>query len=295
MARGFSVAARTVATYWCPHSVVTDVNGITHYGLDDHTYQTYWPGHAAARAEDYRGFVADTESEYLTYGGNLISGLQYRDYTGRTTVNAEPDGPHKGIYDPVAAEDESSATGLGQHSTNHWAMGLHNERMGEPVDVPNVQWSDYRQILVHYYTGVHIEEHEGPILTPNYRWNMLEHDIPTSMTAGQQYPLTVVLQNTGLEAWTENNYYLGHRWCDAGGVSCGDWTTIPLDAASWPVNPGDLAAAELVVQTPASPASYLLRFDLSGPGQNNWFSEQSPSWFVQDIPLAVTALTPGVK
>lgn len=49
------------------------------------------------------------------------------------------------------------------------------------------------------------------------------------------------------------------------------------------------------MQTPDSPGSYVLRFDLSGPGQNNWLSEQSPSWFVQDIPLGVTALTPGVQ
>ncbi|HID61412.1 MAG TPA: hypothetical protein EYP49_01505, partial [Anaerolineae bacterium] len=125
---------------------------------------------------------------------------------------------------------------------------------------------------------------------------MLEHDIPTTMTAGQQYPLTIVLQNTGVDPWTAGDFYLGHRWCDAGGVSCGDWTTVPLDAASWPVNPGDLAAAELVVQTLESPGSYVLRFDLSGPGQNNWFSEQSPHpWLVQDVPLEVSALTPGVK
>ncbi|MCR4408362.1 MAG: hypothetical protein NUW24_15830 [Anaerolineae bacterium] len=296
MARGFSVAARTVATFWCPRSVVTDVNRITHYGLNDWQYQAYRPGWSAARAEDYRGFVADTESEYLTYNGNLVSALQYRSYSGRMTEAADPNPPHKSIYDPVAAVDEPPGPGLGQHSANHWAMGLHNEQLGEPVNVPNVQWSEYRQILVHYYTGVHVEEHEGPILTPNRRWNMLEHDVPTTMTAGQQYPLTVVLQNTGVDPWTAGDFYLGYRWCDAGGVSCSNWTAVPLDAASWPVNPGDLAAAELTVQIPASPASYLLRFDLSGPGQNNWFGEQSPHpWFVQDIPLEVTALTPGVK
>lgn len=66
MARGFSVAARTVATYWCPHSIVTDVNGITHYGLNDWQYQTYRPGWSAARAEDYRGFTTPASTSKST-------------------------------------------------------------------------------------------------------------------------------------------------------------------------------------------------------------------------------------
>ncbi|MBC7226216.1 MAG: PD40 domain-containing protein, partial [Thermoflexales bacterium] len=198
MARAFSIAARTVALYWCPHSIVTDTNGITHYGLNDWQYQVYRPGWSSARAEEYRSFVADTEGRYLTYNGNVFD-LQYRKYVGQQTYNRDPNGPHKGIFDPVSSQNEHSSSGMGVHSANHWIEGRHNAvgcedgaEMGcdgTPIAQwePNFRWEDYRQILVHYYTGVHLVDNQGNTLTPSDRWNLLNHTVPTTVTAGSVF------------------------------------------------------------------------------------------------------------
>jgi len=259
MARAFSVAARTVAIFWCPHSVVTDANGITHYGLNDWQYQVYRPGWSAARAEDYRGFVADTEGQYLTYGGSIVSALQYRDYTGRMTEDADPNPPHKSIYDPVAAADETSGPGLGQHNANHWAMGLHNERLGEPVDVPNVLWSDYRQILVHYYTGVHLQDRDGNLYTPDDRWNLLNHTVPPTATADALFTSSLMVQNTSTYTWPAGMVALMYQWTAPGGnPDPNEW-----HIADWlpALEMGESVTVEVPIQAPPSGGQYLLHID----------------------------------
>ncbi len=265
MARAFAIAARTVAAHWCPYSVVTDTrDGTTHYGLNDWRYQVYRPGWSAARAEEYRGFVADTAGQRLTYNGNLFD-VQYRTYTGRTTYNRDPNGPHKGVSDPVAATDETPDPGLGQHSANHWAMGLHNERLGEPVNVLNVQWTDYRQILAHYYTGISIVNQAGQSLAPSARWNALDVVAPASMTVGQTYAVRVLPQNTGIAAW-DNSIGLAYWWEGPIGRYDPPVTRVPAGNIAPGEVPGggNPAPLTLSVSPPpeAVPGQYTLMLDM---------------------------------
>jgi len=235
-AHALAVASRTIAVDFCPRTIVTDSTQV-HRGLTDYVPAQYNPGHAAARAAEYRTFVADTISQTLIYNGRIFD-AQYRTYTGRQTTNRDPNGPHKGIFDPVAAENETPGPGLGQHSANHWAMGQHNARLGQPTDVPNLQWFDYRQILVHYYTGVHIRNvTNNQLLTPNYRWNLLTESIPTTMVGGRFYPVPLVLQNTSSVDWEAHRYVLGYRWDWGPGIYATQTARPAIAIGQWIVTP----------------------------------------------------------
>lgn len=302
-AKAMAVAARTVAIYWCPRTTIADSDGIIHYGLDDHTYQHYWPEHAADRAAEYRAFVADTAGEYLTYKGNLISGLQYRTYTGRNTVNTEPNGPHKEISDPVAAEDETSGTGMGQHSANHWMMGLHNEQLDDAVNVPNITWQSYKQILPHYYTDIQIER-AGTRLTPFMRFNVLTATMQPDTSIvnyGESYQFQFTIQNTGTSPWriaeTNDYYALSYHWQDAAGHSHN--TTTRVKVTTMAIDPGDPWTVTITVaDVPATwrgagvvafdmlYRSPMLRTDAAPHAPvDDWFSAQNQAWFTYDIPV----------
>ncbi len=301
-AKATAVAARTVALYWCPRTTVSYGNN-THYGLTDHSYQHYNPDWSADRAAEYRAFVADTAGEYLTYEGNLISGLQYRTYTGRNTVNTEPNGPHKEIYDPVAAEDETRGTGMGQHSANHWMMGLHNEQLDDAVNVPNITWQSYKQILPHYYTDIQIER-AGTRLTPFMRFNVLTATMQPDTSIvnyGESYQFQFTIQNTGTSPWriaeTNDYYALSYHWQDAAGHSHN--TTTRVKVTTMAIDPGDPWTVTITVaDVPATwrgagvvafdmlYRSPMLRTDAAPHAPvDDWFSAQNQAWFTYDIPV----------
>ena len=268
-AQAMAVAARTVAYDWCGAIIV---NG--HRGVDDYSRQHYWPGHAAARASEYRGFVQNTSGQYLTYNG-MVFDLQYRKYVGQQTYNRDPNGPHKGIFDPVSSPNEYSGTGMGVHSANHWAEGQHNAvgcEGGTSVGCdgtsisrwePNLQW-DYKRILAHYYTAVEFEGFSE--FVPTYhRWNILNTSmngpvLPTGVT----FQVDVRLQNTSTEPFDDTASVRHHRllytWYQSDGttpVGLSGTKTIPV-----PIQPGEDVTVTVSVNTPSSPGTYVLRWDM---------------------------------
>lgn len=222
-AQAVAVAARTAAYAGCYRVLA---NG--QHGVYEDVPQVYNPGHSAARAQEYRDFVQQTAGQYLSHADNNNSyfDLQYRAYVGRQTndrAGEEQTGPHKSVIDPVGANDEGAGTGMGQHSANHWVLGLHNERLGEPVNVSNVRWTDYRQILTHYYTGVHLRNANGGMLTPDYRWNLLQYEQTGPLIPNEWTGATIVIQNTGTATIPNNEFAqfgLVGAWCDADDHGC---------------------------------------------------------------------------
>mgnify|MGYP000944208261 CR=1 FL=1 len=73
----------------------------------------------------------------------------------------------------------------------------------------SVRWTDYRQILAHYYTGIDFLDGGGAKFAPDYRWNLLHHDAPQEMPAGQMRKITLHIQNTSAFDWDET---VSLRW-----------------------------------------------------------------------------------
>lgn len=308
-AHAMSVAARTVAVFQCARTTVLDSQSNSHFGMNDFQFQVYWPNHSALRAEDYRGFVNATAGQQLIVNGDIVRFLQYRNYTGRTTDNEDPNPPHQSVPDPVAAQDEPHGPGMGQHSANHWALGLHNERLGEPVNVPNVRWTDYRQLLVHYYTGVHLRNANGAVLTPDYRWNLLSHQtMPTQVAPDQSFQVNLQIQNTGVELWDEDRYAIRYQWCASPlPANCPDYSSDPWPLRYWSqastLPPFILGQANSVTASflaPSSSGTYELVIDICDPVTpaiapesimegEFCFSRQpgQPDWFFYSFPLTV--------
>ena len=294
-AQAMAVAARTVAYDWCGAIIV---NG--HRGVDDYSRQHYWPGHAAARASEYRGFVQNTSGQYLTYNG-MVFDLQYRKYVGQQTYNRDPNGPHKGIFDPVSSPNEYSGTGMGVHSANHWAEGQHNAvgcEGGTSVGCdgtsisrwePNLQW-DYKRILAHYYTAVEFEGFSE--LVPTYhRWNMLTTSANTpALPSNATLQVAVRIQNSSTQAYDNTsevrNHQLMYTWYYSDGttpVGLSGTATVPV-----PVQPGDDVTVTVSLDTPASSGIYVLRWDMRhqhyDPFTHQWFWDtfNQNGWPTQD-------------
>ena len=76
------------------------------------------------------------------------------------------------IYDAI------HAWGMSQRGAIRWAKG--NQCAGSGNQPWPVRWTDYRQILAHYYTGIDFLDGSGVEFAPDDRWNLLHHDAPAS-------------------------------------------------------------------------------------------------------------------
>lgn len=294
-AQAMAVAARTVAYDWCGAVII---NG--HRGVNDYSRQHYWPGHAAARAGEYRSFVQNTSGQYLSYDGSVFD-LQYRKYVGQQTYNRDPNGPHKGVFDPVSSLNEYSGTGMGAHSANHWAEGQHNAvgcEGGPSVGCDgtsigqwelNLQW-DYKRILAHYYTAI---EFQGfPAMVPTYhRWNMLTTSANTpALPTNATLQVAVRIQNSSTQAYDNTsevrNHQLMYTWYYSDGttpVGLSGTATIPV-----PVQPGDDMTVSISLDTPSFTGTYILRWDIRhqqyDPFNHEWFWDtfSQNGWPTQD-------------
>ncbi len=96
--------------------------------------------------------------------------------------------------------------------------------------------------------------------------------VPTAMSAGLRATVPVTLRNTSTFAWTPastNPVNLAYHWYDAAGkVVVWDGLRTPLSIAA-----GATALVNAQVQAPASPGTYVLRFDLVQEGIT-WFSSK---------------------
>ena len=112
----------------------------------------------------------------------------------------------QGVDDPISTcgvdTSGSHGWGLNQKGTNRWALGNQCATASDGNQPWPVTWIDYRQILVHYYTGIDILNASGSKVAPDDRWNLLWHNAPAEMTAGQPYDISLKLQNTSTWDWT---------------------------------------------------------------------------------------------
>ncbi|SFX46676.1 RHS repeat-associated core domain-containing protein [Janthinobacterium lividum] len=105
-------------------------------------------------------------------------------------------------------------------------------------------------------------------------------EVPASMIAGQTYPVTVSMKNTGTSIWTPgaSGYLLG-------AINLFGNTTpfIQLNALPGPVSPGQVGTFSFNVTAPANPGTYPLQWKLVQTG-GDWFGSATP-----DIAVNVTS------
>lgn len=117
-----------------------------------------------------------------------------------------------GVDEPISTACDSNDNGMNyagmsQEGAVRWTKG--NQCAGSGDQPWPVRWTDYRQILAHYYTGIDFLNGSGAKFAPDYRWNLLHHDAPQEMPAGQMRKITLHIQNTSAFDWDET---VSLRW-----------------------------------------------------------------------------------
>jgi peptidoglycan hydrolase-like amidase len=197
--------------------------------------------------------VTSTHGYYLSQDGSAIDAQFASDSVDRTATCKNADGTGcrnadssaeiyylKEVQDPISnscdstnfgqsttsGPDMDKVWGMSQKGAVRWSKG--NECANAQVDAPqtwSVQWTDYRQILAHYYTGIDILNGSGSPVAPNYRWNLLKYDSP--IPNGASYTLNSIwLQNTSTSKWNANDIVIGYQWTARDAQATGHWTDI---------------------------------------------------------------------
>lgn len=271
-----ATAARTFAISNCGMTVAGPNGSVP--GIAD-TQQAYRPD-VNANYESLRSFVSQGFHLAPLTNVNLAIDAQYRAYNHDPntfkTLNTNPNGPLKGIYDSVSAVNGHASDGSGagpgfaQNSGDHWARGLsHTTRFPK--------W-DYTKILAHYYTNVQLIAPNGIVIWGSYRWNLLDL-LPRPSSEiyykGQPKNLTLRVQNTGTNTW-ESGTTLRYCWqqVSTASTTCSSWYTASITIPS--LAPGsDAQLAPFSVTPPVdntSPTccSYQIVWDLYRPNGTSY-------------------------
>ncbi|HIC89960.1 MAG TPA: hypothetical protein EYP04_11250 [Anaerolineae bacterium] len=211
---------------------------------------------------------------------------RYGQHNGDPTVAyAGYDPPLSSVRDPIDADESRTGhgNGVGQYGSRHWARGR------SANDVPFPQW-DYWRILAHYYTAI---EFQGfPTNVPAYhRWNMLTTSANTpALPTNATLQVAVRIQNSSTQAYDNTsevrNHQLMYTWYYSDGttpVGLSATATVPV-----PVQPGDDVTVTVSLNTPASPGTYVLRWDMRhqqyDPFAHQWFWDtfSQNGWPTQD-------------
>jgi len=113
----------------------------------------------------------------------------------------------------------------------------------------------------------------------------VSQSIPSTMTAGRNYSVTVAMKNIGTTTWTSSG---GYRLNSRGSYDNTTWVTnrVPL-AAGESVAPGQTKTFSFTMTAPATPTTYLSRWSLANNALGA-FGARTP-----DIDVSVTAATPS--
>ena len=226
--------------------------------------------------------VTSTTGQYLSHGGTGLSiDAEFGSDAGSLTV-AEGTQPYlKSVHDPISttcgAVWNYSGWGMSQKGAMRWALGSQCASQADQSMFNNGQtspwpviWSDYRQILAHYYTGIDILNANGNKIAPDNRWNLLSHNIPTSMNLGQTYTFDLYLQNTSTSDWAPGDVTLEYQWTLMWQEPQRDgWTTIgslPSVSKGAPVQ-----LSSISITAPSTPEVYTLHLDLKR-ANGDWFT-----------------------
>jgi hypothetical protein len=289
-----AIAARTVASWKVANlPFLNDKNELFEgvRGINNSTqYQVFIPGSYDdfPSAQDLIDrAITETQGQFLSYlpdGTNPDNGT-------RMVIDAEFSSDiileskyGNQAYLQIVQEPISSSTcnvqgapgndwGMSQRGAIRWAIG--NTCPDKSGTAWPVTWTDYRQILAHYYTGIDIIGTN----TPNNRWNLLQYDPPVPNPNEANYTLNnVYLQNTSTLKWNANEIVMGYQWTARGAQATGQWTTIiPF---SFELDKG--LSTTLSPQTIPNPSdgqsgNLTLHLDLRHANdENSWFS--SAGW-----------------
>lgn len=299
-----AIAARSYAAYRIP----TD-NSVNFQIYIPNSYELYDP----SSSDLIYDAVRSTQGQYLSQGGSVIDAQFASDSVLRTATCINADGTQCNSYlikveDPISAQglsnpacnaknngnsstpgdDFGKVWGMSQKSATRWSLGNQCTTI-DGNEVWPVKWNDYRQILAHYYTGIDIVNASGAKVAPNDRWNLLNHNIPSQMNAGQTYNVSMMIQNTSTSNWGDNDVViLGYQW------TLGDQ---PINSQNWR-ELGSVPSAisgeskEFIVPNIVAPSTggeYTLHLDLRRQN-GTWFSEAD--WPDAEIPVQVIAPTP---
>jgi len=233
--------------------------------------------------------VNETSGQYLYHDDGLVGDLHKLSIDAEfgsdffSNTNYQPNQPNPpsylvGIQDPIstmcgAQNNNGGYGGMSQLGAIRWSKG--NQCAGSGNQPWPVAWTDYRQILVHYYTGIDILNASGGKVAPDDRWNLLWHNASAEMTAGQPYDISLKLQNTSTWDWT-GNAILGWQWTPN---SQGWQGNIPLTATQ-----GETIDQAVSIVAPSANGTYTLHLDVGRAG-GSWFSS---GWPDAQIPVTIT-------
>lgn len=232
--------------------------------------------------------VDETSGQYLFFPntqGFLSIDAEFSNDIGNPTISGGWTDYLKSVQEPISInppcdlDPVGNGWGMSQKGAMRWAKG--NQCAGNGNQPWPVTWTDYRQILVHYYTGIDILNGSGGKVAPDDRWNLISHTLPldasrvATVNAGETLTFNVKLQNTSAANSIWSDVVMGYKWND------GNWTVLPNSASSTPLgNP--LAELSLSILVPTDlPANSTLHLDLGHQIDSqtvHWFSEQPLSW-----------------
>jgi hypothetical protein len=301
-----AIAARTVASWKAVNLGYTlgSEGGWGHIN-NSTQYQVFIPGSyddfpSAQNLIDRA--ITETQGQFLSYepdgsnpdesrktidaefGSDMLLETQ-TEHPADPTPGFVPKGYLAGVQDPISTSDcfvpasGSHDYGMSQRGAIRWAIG-NTCPNGNGTDWP-VAWTDYRQILVHYYTGIDILNGSGGKVAPDDRWNLLWHNnfespigTPPALTGGQTAELQIRLQNTSTTAWNANNMEIGYHWGDS------NWQVANIsqpfsDVPTGKEFPDATSALTIYVTPPSTSGAHTLHLDLRRNG-GDWFS--SAGW-----------------
>lgn len=232
-----------------------------------------------------------TNGQFLSYNGESID-AEFSNDINNPTRSGDWTDYLKSVQDPISPSCDSSPVGNGwgmsQKGAIRWSKG--NQCAGTGDQPWSVTWSDYRQILVHYYTGIDILNASGTPVAPDNRWNLLKYELPNgaTATAGTPFNVNMMLQNTSTTNWADSPVVMGYKWRETD-----PWADVPATIPSLTKGASsdltNLLSLSVPVPSDLTDGTYTLRLDLRHQNNaNGWFSNgANGGWPDAQIPVTV--------
>ncbi len=302
-----AIAARSFATF-------KSVNPVAHPFNNSTEYQVYIPGSYNTYSNRNNGdgvrqmisdAISSTTGQYLSYGGHNID-AQFGGDAGSSTSQENPnEGIPKdylrGVDDSISITNGTlecgngrsyAGVGMSQKGALRWSKGNRCATGGGSDTAWPVHWSDYRQILAHYYTGIDFLDSSNSKFAPDYRWNLLNHTVLPTMPMNTSQTATVTVQNTSTTGWTGDVKLV---WKLA--PSCIPATGLGVIGIDWqgdkPLTLGSgQTSAPITINfvSPQNNGYYTLYLDMERNGQL-FQLQPNGGWPAAEIPIRVNSLT----
>ena len=115
----------------------------------------------------------------------------------------------------------------------------------------------------------------------------ISQNVPTTMTAGQQYPVSIVMKNTGTNTWsTTGNNAGNYRIGSQNPQDNSNWGATRFPLSSVPVVPGQTTTVNFTVTAPSTPGTYNFQWRMN-QATIEWFGDVS-----QNVAVNIVGATP---